>query len=99
MLRDLESTLREGGYLRGGDGSELTPRAIRRIGAQALAEVYAALRKAATRTPRGGRDRGAALPRPDETRPSEFGDPLDLDVVRTVLAAVKRQAPSARAAR
>jgi uncharacterized protein with von Willebrand factor type A (vWA) domain len=35
-IRDLESTLERAGYLRGGD-PQLTPRAIRRIGAQALA--------------------------------------------------------------
>jgi uncharacterized protein with von Willebrand factor type A (vWA) domain len=93
MIRDLESTLEGAGYLRGGD-PQLTPRAIRRIGAQALAEVYASLRKGRS----GGHDtdaRGAALPRPDETRPFEFGDPLDLDVVRTLIEAVKRNARAA----
>ncbi|MDX1384407.1 MAG: SNF2-related protein, partial [Thermoanaerobaculia bacterium] len=44
VLRDLESSMRDAGLLRGAD-PELTPRAIRRIGAQALAEVYASLRK------------------------------------------------------
>jgi hypothetical protein len=66
-IRDLESTLERAGYLRGGD-PQLTPRAIRRIGAHALAEVYAALR----RDRPGGHEsdtRGAALPRPDETTP------------------------------
>ncbi|MEM7412480.1 MAG: hypothetical protein AAF430_19780 [Myxococcota bacterium] len=90
LLRDLESTLEGGGYLRPGD-PQLTPRAIRRIGAQALAEVYASLRKGRP----GAHEvdtRGAALPRPDETKPFEFGDPLDLDVVQTVLASVKRHA-------
>jgi uncharacterized protein with von Willebrand factor type A (vWA) domain len=92
-IRDLESTLERAGYLRGGD-PQLTPRAIRRIGAQALAEVYAALR----RDRPGGHEsdtRGAALPRPDETKPFEFGDPLDLDVVRTLIDAVKRNARAA----
>jgi len=90
MIRDLERSLRDAGYLRAGpQGEELTPRAIRRIGAQALASVYGALRKGRP----GGHDtvqRGAAQPRPDETRPFQFGDPLDLDVVRTLLNGVKR---------
>jgi uncharacterized protein with von Willebrand factor type A (vWA) domain len=93
MLRDLESELRRAGYLRGSD-PQLTPRAIRRIGAHALAQVYAALR----RDRPGAHEvdaRGAALPRPDETRPFEFGDPLDLDVVRSLLGAVKREALAA----
>ncbi|MGH7336282.1 MAG: hypothetical protein ACREI7_01770 [Myxococcota bacterium] len=92
-IRDLESTLERAGYLRGGD-PQLTPRAIRRIGAHALAEVYATLR----RDRPGAHEtdtRGAALPRPDETKPFEFGDPLDLDVVRTVIDAVKRNARAA----
>jgi uncharacterized protein with von Willebrand factor type A (vWA) domain len=90
LLRDLESSLRRSGYL-SEEGDQLTPRAIRRIGAQALAEIYGALRKDRS----GGHEtdtRGAALPRPDETRPFEFGDPLQLDVVRTLLNAVRRGA-------
>jgi uncharacterized protein with von Willebrand factor type A (vWA) domain len=92
LIRDLERNLQEAGYLRGGeDGTELTPRAIRRIGASALASVYGALRKGRP----GSHDvvqRGVALPRPDETRPFEFGDALDLDVVRTLLNGVRRHA-------
>jgi uncharacterized protein with von Willebrand factor type A (vWA) domain len=90
LLRDLEGSMREQGLLRG-DSPELTPRAIRHIGAQALADVYGTLRKG-----RPGRHettaRGVAMPRPDETRPWEFGDPLDLDIVGTVMNGVKRRA-------
>jgi uncharacterized protein with von Willebrand factor type A (vWA) domain len=93
MLRDLEPGLAREGFLRGAD-PELTPRAIRRIGAHALASVYAALAK--DRPGAHETDaRGAALPRPDETRPFEFGDPLDIDAVRTLLSAVKRRARAA----
>ena len=94
ILRDLESDAAARRLPARTRGPELTPRAIRRIGAQALAEVYGALRKDRP----GGHEidaRGAALPRPDETRPFEFGDPLDLDVVRTLLNAVKRGARAA----
>ena len=92
LLRDLESSLERAGYLRGGDeASSLTPRAIRRLGAQALAEVYGALRK--DRVGSHETDyRGATIPRPDETRPYQFGDPLDLDIVRTLLNGVRRSA-------
>jgi uncharacterized protein with von Willebrand factor type A (vWA) domain len=96
ILRDLESTLRRAGYL-SDRGDVLTPRAIRRIGAQALAEVYGALHKDRP----GGHAidaRGAALARPDETRPFEFGDPLDLDVTRTLLNALRRRATDPEAA-
>ena len=98
ILRDLEPTLRRAGYLTDrGDGDELTPRAIRRIGAQALAEVYGALHKDRP----GGHEidaRGAARPRPDETRPFEFGDPLDLDIPRTLLNALRRRSSARDAA-
>jgi uncharacterized protein with von Willebrand factor type A (vWA) domain len=94
-IRDLPRALREAGLLRPGDaGMELTPRAIRRIGAQALASVYGALRKGRPGS-HATVGRGVALPRPDETRPFAFGDPLDLDVVRTLLNGVRRRAPGA----
>lgn len=92
LLRGLEERLREAGYVRSRDGrAELTPRAIRRLGASALAEVYGSLAKDRP----GSHDtaeRGVALPRPDEARPFAFGDRLELDVVRSVLAALRRRA-------
>jgi uncharacterized protein with von Willebrand factor type A (vWA) domain len=95
-LRDLEGTLRRAGYLRDREGSlELTPRAIRRIGAQALAAVYGKLRRGRVGEHENAA-RGVALPRPDETRPLEFGDALDVDVVKTLLGALRRRALEAR---
>jgi uncharacterized protein with von Willebrand factor type A (vWA) domain len=98
ILRDLESTLRRAGFLSDrGDGAELTPRAIRRIGAQALAEVYGALHKDRP----GGHEidaRGAVRLRPDESRPFEFGDPLHLDIPRTLLNALRRRGAGSAAA-
>lgn len=94
LLRDLRSSLERAGYLRGGDGTELSPRAIRRIGAQALATVYGALRKGRP----GGHDTvrtGVAIPRPDETRPWQFGDAFNVDVTKSLLNAVKRNGTSA----
>lgn len=98
ILRDLDQNLRDGGFLRDGkDGTELTPRAIRRIGAQALASVYSQLRKGRP----GSHDtvsHGVATSRPDETRPWEFGDAMNLHVVRTLLNGVKRAAIEGRGA-
>jgi len=91
MLRDLEPTLRDRGYLRTRDGQdELTPTAVRRIGAQALASVYSSLRKSRP----GSHEtvaQGVALPRPDETRPYQHGDGLEIDVVKSVLNGLRRQ--------
>ncbi len=92
MLRDLEENMREAGFLRDGEqGPELTPRAIRRIGAQALAAVYSSLRKGRP----GSHEtvhHGVATRRPDETRSWEFGDSLDLHVVKTLMNGMLRTA-------
>jgi uncharacterized protein with von Willebrand factor type A (vWA) domain len=97
MLRDLESTLRDRGYLRTRDGQdELTPTAVRRIGAQALAEVYGSLRRGRQGSHETA-SAGASLPRPDETRPYRFGDSLDVDVVKSVLNGLRRQAQAGAA--
>jgi uncharacterized protein with von Willebrand factor type A (vWA) domain len=98
LLQRMEPELRRSGYLREADAPSLTPRAIRRIGAQALAEVYASLRKDRA----GGHAtaaRGVAIPRPDETKPFDFGDGFDVDIVRTLLNAVRRNAAEQRPAR
>jgi len=89
LLRDLRGSLDRAGYLRGGDDVKLSAQAIRRIGAQALATVYGALRKGRP----GGHDTvrtGVAIARPDETRPWQFGDAFEVDVVKSLLNAVKR---------
>lgn len=94
LLRDLRASLERGGHLRGGDGTQLSAKAIRRIGAQALATVYGALRKGRL----GGHDTvrtGVAIARPDETRPWQFGDAFQVDVVKSLLNAVKRNGTSA----
>ncbi|MEB2346049.1 MAG: hypothetical protein OZ948_15070 [Deltaproteobacteria bacterium] len=94
VLRDLEPALRRAGYLRdGARGAELTPKAIRRIGARALAAVYGALRKGSPGAHDTPHD-GAGLPRPDETRPWQFGDAFEIDVVRSLLNAIRRSARS-----
>jgi uncharacterized protein with von Willebrand factor type A (vWA) domain len=88
MIRDLQRNLENAGFLRS-EAPELTPAAIRRIGAQALADVYNALRKGVS----GGHEvsgRGVATPKPDETREWEFGDPLELHIVKTLMNGVLR---------
>jgi uncharacterized protein with von Willebrand factor type A (vWA) domain len=92
MIRGLESQMRDAGLMRGeGDDLELTPRAIRQMGASALADVYGMLKRDHAGE-HDSKDRGIALPRPDETRPWEYGDSLDIDIVKTVMNGVKRRA-------
>ena len=68
---------------------ELTPKGIRRIGHQALADLFDQL----------GKDRlgghrttwsGAGHDREETTKPYEFGDPFNLDLSRTVHNALRR---------
>ncbi len=68
---------------------ELTPKGIRRIGQQALSDLFGQLTKdrvgnhATTWT-------GTGHDREETTKPYEFGDPFNLDLSRTVHNAVRR---------
>ena len=90
-LRRIERELLEQGYLvRDGRGAlELSPRAVRRVGATALRKVFSKLDASG----RGGhdvRDAGAAGDSTGSSRAWQFGDEQPLDVVRTVRNAVLR---------
>jgi len=89
-LRQIERALEEQGYLQRDHGKlDLSPKAIRRIGATALRRVFSRL--AAHR--QGGHDvadAGAAGELTGSSREWRFGDEQPLDVVRTVQNAVKR---------
>ena len=98
-LRQIERELQKQGYLeRGSDGLQLTPRALRRLGATALRRVFSLLESRG----RGGhdvRDAGAAGEITGASRAWQFGDEQPLDVVRTVRNAVLRSAGSDRSRR
>ncbi|MDP3714017.1 MAG: hypothetical protein Q8R60_16195 [Mycobacteriales bacterium] len=90
-LRRIERELTEQGYLaRDSQGRlELSPRAVRRLGATALRRVFTGLESRG----RGGHDvrnAGAAGEATGSSRAWEFGDEQPLDVVRTVRNAVLR---------
>jgi uncharacterized protein with von Willebrand factor type A (vWA) domain len=95
QLRRFLEIMEEAGYIRRkGRGWELTPRAIRKIGEKALAELYAQIRaegagKHATHDP------GVTGEQGDETKRYAFGDPMHLDLQKTVMNAVRRE-PSSR---
>jgi uncharacterized protein with von Willebrand factor type A (vWA) domain len=90
-LRRIERELAEQGYLvRDARGRlELSPRAVRRIGATALRKVFSQLH-ATGRGAHDVRDAGAAGDVTGSSRAWEFGDEQPLDVVRTVRNAVLR---------
>ena len=95
-LRRIERELQAQGYLvRDSSGAlELSPRAVRRLGATALRKVFSDL----TSKGRGGhdvRDAGAAGDVTGASRSWQFGDEQPLDVVRTVRNAVLRSGAGA----
>lgn len=92
-LQQLERELERQGYLsRSGGRLELTPRAVRRLGATALRHVFSQL-DARGRGDHDVRDAGAAGERTGASRRWEFGDEQPLDVVRTIGNAVLRAGP------
>ena len=92
-LQRVVKQLEEAGYLkREGDRLELTARAIRKLGQQALREVFAQLKKDRI----GGHEvyaRGDGGELTGETKAYEFGDPFDIDLQRTVFNGVLRGGP------
>jgi uncharacterized protein with von Willebrand factor type A (vWA) domain len=93
QLRALARELEEAGYLqRDGGRLELTPRAARKLGTRALAEIFTRLRREGFG--------GHPLPRPgtggertDEAKRLEWGDPFAIDINRTLFNAMARHGP------
>jgi uncharacterized protein with von Willebrand factor type A (vWA) domain len=91
-LQELERELERQGYLNRHNGQlELTPRAVRRLGASALTKVFQHL-DARGRGEHDMRDAGSAGDLTGSSRQWRFGDEQPLDVVRTVRNAVLRRA-------
>ncbi|MBM3940078.1 MAG: VWA domain-containing protein [SAR202 cluster bacterium] len=89
-LRKIAKQLEDAGYLkRNGDKLDLTPAGIRKIGMKALKELFAELQKSR----QGNHDlhvRGSGGEHTDETKPYEFGDPMEIHLQCTVMNAVQR---------
>lgn len=95
-LRRIERELTDQGYLqRTSKGLQLTPRAMRRLGATALRRVFAQL-DSRGRGSHDVRDAGAAGEITGASREWQFGDEQPFDVVRTVRNAVLRTAADVR---
>ena len=95
-LRQMETELERQGYLnRSGGKLELSPKAVRRLGATALKRVFAQL-ESAGRGDHDVADAGSAGELTGSSREWRFGDEQPLDVVRTVKNAVLRTAHEPR---
>jgi uncharacterized protein with von Willebrand factor type A (vWA) domain len=91
-LRRLErELLGQGWVVRGPDGLELSPRALRRLGQTALRHVFEHL-QGSREGDHGTHTAGAAGEATGASRAWQFGDEQPLDVVRTVGNAVRRSA-------
>ncbi|GGP92954.1 vWA domain-containing protein [Streptosporangium pseudovulgare] len=89
-LRQVERELEQQGYLRRQRGKlELTPKAVRRLGETALRRVFASL-DAGHHGDHDQTDAGSAGELTGSSRPWRFGDEQPIDVVRTVVNAVRR---------
>lgn len=93
-LQRIREMLKDAGLIRQVNGKdwELTPVGARKLGFKALAEIYARLREArlgSHAVPEEGRfgDRQA------DTKEYEFGDPLHLDLPKTIYNAIVRNGP------
>ncbi len=89
-LAEMTRTLEEAGLVEHKDGRlEMTPKAIRKIGQNALGELFKRLNKDVL----GRHDLarvGLGHERAYETKPYEFGDPFNLDIQQTVRNAIQR---------
>src|ERR1700687_2925663 len=90
-LRQVMMLLNQSGYLvHKGDHLQLSAKGVRRIGQLALRDIYQGLLK--DRPGSHTTDhREIAEMRPDQTRPYEFGDPLNLNLVATLKHALARR--------
>jgi uncharacterized protein with von Willebrand factor type A (vWA) domain len=89
-MASLAKTLEEAGLIEQRDGSyELTPKGMRKIGQNALSDLFSKL--ARDRLGRHQLERsGIGHERSYETKPYEFGDPFNLNIERTVRNAITR---------
>jgi len=91
-LQTVLAQVTEAGYLTTKEGRlQLSPRGIRRIGQLALRDIYQGLLRDRAGSHQANH-RGIHEMRPDATKPYQFGDPLNIDLVGTLKRALPRRA-------
>jgi uncharacterized protein with von Willebrand factor type A (vWA) domain len=89
-LKQFLEILEKAGYIRKrGNTWELTPRGTKKIGQNALGEIYSQLKKEQPGQHKMV-DPGRGIERADDTKPYEFGDPFHLHLERTIMNALRR---------
>jgi uncharacterized protein with von Willebrand factor type A (vWA) domain len=90
-LAELTKMLEDAGLINQKEGRlELTPRAIRKLGANALGELFSKLAKDKLGQHKMHQN-GTGHERDFETKPYEWGDPFNLDLHRTIRNGLSRQ--------
>ncbi len=83
--------LKESGYVMDhGQGLDLSPMAMRKLGEKALSDIYAMLGQ----TPLGAHpstQTGLVTPLPDQTKPLRFGEPFRPQLTKTLMNAIMRE--------
>ncbi len=89
-MAELAKMLEEAGLIQNKEGRlELTPKGLRKIGSNALRDLYSKLAK--DKTGQHQMDRfGQGHERTYETKQYEYGDPFNLDLQRTLRNAIRR---------
>ncbi len=89
-MAELTKMLEEAGLIQNKEGRlELTPKGLRKIGSNALRDLYSKLAK--DKAGQHQMDRlGQGHERTYETKPYEYGDPFNLDLQRTLRNAIRR---------
>jgi uncharacterized protein with von Willebrand factor type A (vWA) domain len=89
-LAELAKMLEQAGLIENREGRlELTPKGLRKIGANALSDLFRKLTK--DKMGQHQLDRlGVGHERAYESKPYEYGDPFNLDIHRTIRNAIKR---------
>ena len=89
-MAELAKTLEEAGLIQNKEGRlELTPKGLRKIGSNALRDLYSKLAKDKAGQHQMDRN-GQGHERNYETKPYEYGDPFNLDLQRTIRNALRR---------
>ena len=92
-MAEVAKLLEEAGMIEQREGRyELTPKGVRKIGQNALTELFSKLIKD-TRGRHQLEQQGAGHERAYQSKPYEFGDPFNLDLHRTIRNAIARNGP------
>ena len=90
-LAELAKMLEEAGLIENKEGRfELTPQGIRRIGQNALADLFTQARPRTRWASTSSSASASATSATYDTKPYEFGDPFNLDIERTIRNAIRR---------